>query len=92
MCKIIVNIHSRLVLSPHSVLECGKVGFLKFVSIFGQKLRHLFLKKKVMYRYCSTLKCNYNALCFIGFDQVLREQLEVQILASSDVGKSHFEL
>jgi hypothetical protein len=68
-------------------------GFLKFVSIFGQKLRHLFFfKKKVMYRDCSTLQCDYNALCFTGFDRVLREQLEVQIPASSDVGISHFEL
>ena len=45
-----------------------------------------------MYRDCSTLQCDYNALCFTGFDRVLREQLEVQIPASSDVGISHFEL
>jgi len=70
----------------------GKWVFLKFISIFGQKLRHLLFFLKVMYRYCSTLKCDYNVLCFIGFDQVLREQLEVQIPASSDVGISRFEL
>ncbi len=68
MCKIIVNIHFRLFLSPHSVSERGKVGFLKLISIFGQKLRHLFFFKKLMYRYCSTLKCDYNVLCFIGFE------------------------
>ncbi len=86
-----MNIHFRLVLSPHSVSGRGKVGFSNFVSIFSQKLRHLLFLKKVMYRYCSTLKCDYNALCLIGFDQVLREQLQVQIPASSDAGISRFE-
>jgi hypothetical protein len=68
MCKIIMNIHFRLVLSLHSVSGHGKLGFFEFCfNVWLETQAHIIFLK-VMYRYCSTLKCDYNALCFIGFD------------------------
>jgi len=78
--------------SPQRVSEHGKVVYLKFVSIWVGNLGHLRLLKNILYIFVSTLERDHNTLIFEAFEQILREQLQLQFSGGSDVGNSHFGL
>jgi len=80
------------ILSPHRVSMHGKVVNLKFVSILGRNVVRLILFKKKLYPFLSTLQRDHDALGFMVFGGVLREQLCRQFRGGSDVGKLRPEL